>query len=744
MKIFGWEITRQNGVVNINRISTPIKAEPTQGTLPFLSDAPVSVVSVSLPKFSAQAPAVIQSVKSPGLTYSINRSTGRGAFQSSEYNLSLMGRIEDTDGYVRQAFKKKIGLMFKEGWHFVSKNPKHLKYIKIRFQQIAQASGIPTQELLRSIGSAIIKKSNGFLIKVRKTKASGGRVRVTADGKTLKPIAAYFVLPAETLEVDVDEFGRIRQWRQNMPSGRIKKFKPADVVHFYFDRKEGFVFGTPTLIPVIDDIRALRKIEENIELLVYQHLFPLFHYQVGTPEAPAGWTEDGKREVEVVKQEIQFMPTEGGIVTPERHKITAIGAEGRALRAESYLKHFKQRVFSGLGVSAVDMGEGETANRATADNMSRALIDDVKDFQDVIECQINEFIINELLLESTFGDEVLNEENLVGLQFKEIDVDKKIKVEAHAADQFAKSGITWDELRATLGLEAIPVPDVEEPDDSVKFHEWSKTYFKLFQEPLALIQAIDEPFSAASKAAAGNKNTSLSQPDVDEQQEKTIVAKEREAKARKPVPKPSVQRNFVFNDNFLGTMFDELEETLIYELNTELSNLRYLDALIRAQATQMVKRLSSSMFGEFMHSYVSNSTSELPPGQILRVRTDLETRAIRYVGRLSNSLIVSIARQVDTSDGNDRISLVRSIFKSLRFRTSLITDVENRRASNFGFILALKQKGVQNITFKSDDPECEKCSDISGNTMKIELATMEDIPPFHGQCHCRVEAMSEV
>lgn len=727
MKIFGLEIKRAQKVedqgVNINR--------------------------VTLPKSVDISPASIAPIKNPGFIYSTNRFLGRGHFEPAEYNLALIGRIEDTDGYVRQAFKKKIGLMLKEGFDFVGSNPQRVKYIKVRLAQISMASGIPTAELIRSVGGALIKKSNGFLVKARNDDASGGKIRVAANGKTLKPVAGYFVLPAEMMEVDADIYGRIRKWRQRTYYGSFKDFKPQDVIHFSFDRKEGFLFGTPTLVPVVDDIRALRKIEENIELLIYQHLFPLFQYKVGTPEQPAGYTEDGLREIDVVKAEIEDMPTEGGIVTPERHEIIAIGAEGRALRAESYLDHFKKRVFSGLGVSAVDMGEGETANRATADNMSRALIDDVKDFQDVVECQFDAHVINELLLESTFDQEtVLDEENLVHLKFKEIDIDKRIKVENQAADMFAKHGLTHDELRKVLGHEVWAIPDEEEPDDPVKFPDWSRSFWKLFDEPKAIIQAIDEPFTPAARAAGQNRATSVSPSDVDEAGEKATQAEERKIKAR-PVASPAARksRDFILKDNFLLPMFNDIEENIIFDIlnpNTgELSNVSYFGLLARAQATRMANEVANRAFSSFITQFTKSTSNLLQPGELLAVRATVEARAGRFVARLHNSLISALNRQVDSSSDNDKISTVRAVFKSLRFRTKLIADVEVRRARNLGFVFAQRTKGVQHITFKSEDPECEKCQDLTNNVVDIHSVTIEDIPPFHGACRCLVEVVEE-
>ena len=116
------------------------------------------------------------------------------------------------------------------------------------------------------------------------------------------------------------------------------------------------------------------------------------------------------------------MPTDGGIVTPERHEIKVIGAEGEAIKAGEYLKYFEARVFTGLGVSATMMGRGDTANRSTADNMTSEMHDRIKAFQEVLSTFVNEFMIQELLLEAGY-DPLENEEHRVFFRFNEIDTE---------------------------------------------------------------------------------------------------------------------------------------------------------------------------------------------------------------------------------------------------------------------------------------------------------------------------------
>jgi len=326
-----------------------------------VNNLPPTSKGTSIPSIS------IKKLKPKALSYVSSRTiTYGGEFLPPEYDLAEVGVVEDVESIVRQANRKKIALMYKEGYDFVGKNLTNIQYIKERLHQISIASDIPTAELLRGIGTSLIRLSNAFLLKVRNTKSSGGSIRTTPEGKKLNPVAGYFHLPAETMRMKVNQrTGEIIKWRQEMPDGRYIDYNPDDIVHFYIHRKDGFIFGTPDLVPVIDDIRALRKIEENVELLIYQHIFPLFHYTVGTETAPAGYTEDGTKEIDAVKDEIQYMPSEGGIVTPERHKIELIGSEGRALRAESYLQHFKMRVIAGLGISEMDLGVGNCYDEKT-------------------------------------------------------------------------------------------------------------------------------------------------------------------------------------------------------------------------------------------------------------------------------------------------------------------------------------------------------------------------------------------
>lgn len=373
-------------------------------------------------------------------------------FEAPEFDLSQIASAYDTEGYVRQAVDKYIEMMFKSGWDLVGKNPASIEYIKKRFALMAEMTQIPTDQLFIEIAEDLVKYSNAVIAKRRDKEGflSGNTLGTKVEGLNGQPpISGYFPLNVTTMSVLRDKNGVIRSWQQEVDGGdKPIKFKPEDIIHIYYKREKGKAFGTPFLLPVLDDIRALRQAEETVLRLIYRNLNPLLHIVVGTDNIPAQ-----ESEVEVVRTEFENMDLEAGFVTNERVRIEAIASD-KIIDAHSYLKYFEQRVFTGLGVSELMMGRGNTANRSTGDNLSGEFLDRVKAFQRVMAIFVDEFIIKELLMEGGF-DPVLNPDDDVDFVFKEIDIDAKIKKENHIVFLYEHNIITEDEARQMLGLDPI-------------------------------------------------------------------------------------------------------------------------------------------------------------------------------------------------------------------------------------------------------------------------------------------------
>jgi hypothetical protein len=440
--------------------------------------------------FTKKKPVIASKVSNAGVAYGVLGPTqSRTSFQVAEYNLGEISKVMDIESYVRQAFNKHVELCLKEGYDISSRNEEATRYIKRRLKEMADVSGLTFDMILRSMIQNIVAYSNSFIVKVRDFKRSSGMPVTRIAGPTLPPVAAYFPMDPTSMRIKRDFHGKVLKYWQRVPGNPIMpQFIPENIIHIYYDRKEGFAFGTPYIIPALDDIRSLRRMEENVEMLLTQHLFPLYQYIVGTETAPAEIYEDGTSEVDVIKDQIEKMPTEGSIVTPERHEIRNLGAEGKALDASNYLKYFERRVLAGLGVSDVALGRGDTSNRATATTIDKAMTDRCKDFQIVIENFINEYMFKELLYEGGYViDET--EDSFVKLRFREIDIDFMLKVQNHSVFKYEHHAITETEMREEISRDPI----ADEQRDGM--------YFELVQKPNAIIMAKDEPFTATAKAA---------------------------------------------------------------------------------------------------------------------------------------------------------------------------------------------------------------------------------------------------
>lgn len=729
------------------------KANLPNGT-PFL-DAPRRKKKKSSNVTTLEMTNKFKSVRSPVQSFHFSSYSSEG-WVESEYDLAEPYRIADLESLFRQAIKKKVALAFKHGYEFTSYDKRALQYIRARHAQIARVSKIPTTLLVRRIFRDLTTCHNAFLIKVRDEKASGGKTRVNADGKKLKPVAAYFPVHPSTMQLYIDK-NKITKWRHALPSGESKEFFTEDVIHFHIDRKEGFFFGTPLTVPVVDDIRALRKIEENVEMMLYQFLFPLFHYQIGTEDSPAGADEEGNDEIDVIRSKLQYMAAEGGIVTPHRHKIELLGVQGRSVRAETYLTYFRERVLGGLGISSVDVGISDTTNRNTSDSMSRSLVDAVKDIQLVVSEMWDLEITQELLLESTFSDNLdfLEDPKIVNLRWHEIDTDYLVKVQNHLMDMFLKNGITHSELRRALQKDPIKL---EEGDE-----DYEELAFNVFDKTLALIKASDEPWSPAAKAAAKQEGTGFNEEDLeaskaeqlkrDKELKKTAAAATAKNKAAAPKKKTNIsakvkpsnqhgsgvptrkkdslefwdkrteeekeeektkikivrgprkitwERYKESGRHFLSEEY-KLAEVEVTDFVKTLSkdkirqqDLDHIKMLLKVSEERLIKTLKAEMYNCYHvgrdEEIVGKKTKLIP----LHAIDYINNRAEKYVERAMKKLNSSIQRALidkNVSDGKISPELaVKDRFEALEFRMRFMAHVEPWKAYSYGKTSAWMEK----------------------------------------------------
>src|SRR5665213_631659 len=438
---------------------------------------------------------ITPSVKPLATKFKFNAPTSRSQFQAAagqstqviaqDYDLSVIDKFCDNESIVYQAFAKILQKATNNGWQFISQDQEAVDYIRRRLIEFSRVLKRPVADFIRLCLVDLVKYSNSFWYKFRDPHNSSGR-RVRVGDDLYDPIAAYVHLDASAVIPERDKFGNVLRYyvgpthQAQFLLDQGKQVKPEDMVHIYVDKNERNNIGMPFIWPTIDDIRVLRHMEENLELMIHKHMFPLYQYVIGTKEQP---TEP--EEVEKIIIDIENMPSEGAWVTPNRHEIKVIGAEGKAMTVDKYLTYFRERVIMGLGIGLVSFGIGSGGSRASSEVIDRNLVEAAKIFQKRLCEWINDIIIPELLAEGGW-DQYSEKLPKVELTFNEIDSDTKIKIENNALQLFLANAIDYDELRARIG------EDMKAPNDS------GKLFFNMFGGEKLHSFAMEEARVAAS------------------------------------------------------------------------------------------------------------------------------------------------------------------------------------------------------------------------------------------------------
>jgi len=657
-----------------------------------LSDQETIISDQKMGPGITRRPGLDRRVKSRGLSY-FNTPGGAREWVAPQYDHVEIEILYDVESYFARATRAKLALFLKEGYEFVGSNEERVKYIRTRIQQIERISSIPFSLLLLQVERDLLVHSNAYWLKVRKIESSGGRVR-TVGKKTLKPVAGYFRLPPEAMVPEIDSSGNIVRWKVYI-EGTERVFSVDDIVHYYKNKKAGYPLGVPDIVPAIDDIRALRSLEHNIDVLVHKHLFPIILWKVGTETRPAAVYSDGDTEIEVVKNRIANMPMEGSLVVPERYDVKAIGVENKALRVESYLTHFKERLLAGLDVSSIDVGVGNTASRSTANTLSRNLVDVVKLDQITIQ-ELSVSVIEELLLESTFDPStVLDSENMVFLRFHEIEKEAKQSEANHYVDLYHKDVLTFPETRIAMGR------DILTPEEEKELH-WHK---------LGKEQALTGPMNESSEAVE-NKN--------------------------KPQNQHGTRGSAKLNrDNYISSTHPGINPLLSWHLSigaelqsrwTEGTFLIHLaEADIRSTYESAVEDFLPILRRVIMDNYPDSE-------KIAGLYKLSENRVRKHVMRLRKEVV----RRLKSGDDSPNL-----VFESLRYRTSLIFNTEINQARNLARYrwFVNHQKDIRIVC--SDDP-CSVCKSKLTTIRWDDKLGEAKIPCFHPNCTCRVEMVEEM
>jgi len=418
----------------------------------------------------------------------------------NQYFFDDLDKAYQGELYFKYAIDRYIESVLRNGYSITSKNPLVGRYLEKRFKEFELSSGTTMQEFMRDLISMFLMYGNVFLVKYRNRKISSGKAWKRYDGKEIPPIASLFVEDSRKIHIAVTGASRYiyvrvpevttgrtpntlntflmpfglspfpsytgypKTWSQPQMSsevqtaissgrsgkvGNFRIYKDLDISHVRYHHVPGQKWSMPPFWPTIHDIDTLRRIEENIELLMYQYGHPLLHGKVGDKDK-----HGSPAEVKALKTELANMEGNGFIATDEKVGLDYVGAEGKAIRAEEYLRYFKQRVFTGLWLSTITVGEGDV-NRATAETVDMTRQDKTIELQHMIAAELQPILI-ELLLEGGVDyNWALKPENIPAIHFPEVDLNKKIALESHVLNMYNSNIITETEARVMLGFDPL-------------------------------------------------------------------------------------------------------------------------------------------------------------------------------------------------------------------------------------------------------------------------------------------------
>lgn len=401
---------------------------------------------------------------------------------NSGYDMQRMISALETEPYVARVVDQlRMGVM-QRGCDFVSKNADYANYIRKRFFEMEKVSNFTLRDHISALVAHTMLQGQGFITLNRNENASSGREWVRFDGKVFKPIAAIEVQDTTSMRINYDyQKNKLLSYYQlktstigddgkslinwgggfsSFGTGRkrnnesVVEWTPEDVVHMRWMPLAGKVWAMPPFLPVIDDILALREIEESVQLLIYQYGHPILHGTVDVPDPDAK-----QLAINRITANLEAVEGNGALVTGNEVAFTMIGSEGKAIQLEGYLAYFKARVLSGLYTSGISMGDGNSANRNSAAIIDKRQQEVIRELQTLL---IDAFqpIIDDLLMEAgvSLGDIF---ENRVSLWFPDPDISTKIANEQHYMLLYQSNCITETEMRKELGRQALTEKDRE-------------------------------------------------------------------------------------------------------------------------------------------------------------------------------------------------------------------------------------------------------------------------------------------
>lgn len=386
-----------------------------------------------------------------------NGDLSRANFEEVPYDFNEISRASDKEMYIGKSFLEHLQLMMREGFNVKSQDVDMEAYSNLRLREIEILTSKSFWSVIRQAGFDLIRFCNAYIIKSRRPAPVKGKP-YTLAGVQLGPITGLFNADPTTITTFRNFRGQPIYYKQFEPTtGQERIWDSADVIHIQYNLKTGMVYGTPWVLPVLDDVRLLRRFEEHVDILAGNFAQPLMHWKIGNDAQPVSVDPTtGESEIEKARREFMAAAQEGTLITSHRHDIKTVNTSVGGVDLNPFLIYLRDRVIAGLGLNTISLGQGGTANKATAGQLANEAINRVKDIQEVASDVINRTLLFEIALDS---GEKYDPSAAPYLEFTEIDVESQRARENHAIAMYNGNAMTHPELRREMNRHAFTPED---------------------------------------------------------------------------------------------------------------------------------------------------------------------------------------------------------------------------------------------------------------------------------------------
>lgn len=655
------------------------------------------------------------------------KATGRSAqsndLTAAEYSLTEIQNAIKSDSYIKRFVTDYSQLIFKAGYNIVGENDAAAEYIRKRLRLMSFMTNESFDNLMIEIGNDLVAYSNAFLVKSR-TDFNG----INLSDLTINPVydnkavGGYFRIDPSTIEIQRDTNGTIKTYQQTLGNDTVK-FKPTDVIHFYIDKEPSNAFGTPRIASALEDVKMLRRIEGNVERLIYRCLFPITQMKVGIPQQGMMATD---QEIKEAQQVVEQLVDDGLIITNEKVEFKNLGANNVALNAEPYLNYFEKRVFSALYLSTSMMGRGGV--KQDADSMEEQVHDAVKYFQKSISNFIQNNLFNELLLEGGFNP-ILNESDIIYFVFNEINLETKVKVENHYLNQYQGNAITFEELRQELGRRAdnISLDDVYANAVTQKNKMDLVWAGKGMLTPDGTASPENGDPKAADKSSDENKQISNTDQPENQHGKSSVNIKEFKESAddRNKITKKNID---IYKKNF-SVIYNKFQAMR----NDVCDDVKNQDAFtIPLTRESIMKMLEKYMEKELAAGYkkaIRDCGNKNPDFTF-----DIQTiNIVKETKNTIDEIFKEISKRIKKCETREE---KESVFNSLEYRLRFLTEYTVSKAYWYAYVKTCNALGKEKVYVDFGTSEDKKSHK---NVIDTKHFSLDDIPPFHAYCSCKIK-----